>query len=593
MAGLISVGGAVRISIRSLFDGAEKSVSFGIPDGTQATWVRWVNDDHILIGLTALLPIESDKWYVSRVIALNRANGKITTLLWDQSGQNAADMVWVPSNGSNEVLIAAQGTVYSDFEQFWPTVYRVDVSNGKKRVVVKPHSGVMDWSADATGAVRTGVGYADSTRTSRLLYRKDVKSSFRVVDSASYRRDEDLTYPFMFIPGTDHAYVMRGDDKGKIGIYEYDLLNQREVKLFYAPEQGEVSSPIVSSDGTSLLGARTNAKKNSVHWFDPKLSELQAQFAKAVPNADVRIESFNADRSKMLVRVSAADMPGTLYFYDVEVGTLQRVAAINEAIGSKRLAPVKLVQYKARDGLEIEGVLTLPAGQDPKALPFIVMPHGGPWAHDGLYYDYWAQFLANRGYAVLQPNFRGSTGYGKAFVDKGKGQLGLAMQDDVTDGVKWAIAQGIADPKRLCIVGASYGGYAAMWGLVRDPDLYRCAISIAGVASLRKEVNDFGDKLRGGLYRDQWTAMTPDFAAVSPLGAAPRISKPLLLVHGKKDVTVDHDQSTKMYAAMQKAGKSVEFVSVPLADHYFTRQEDRLTLLSAMETFLAKHNPAN
>ena len=167
------------------------------------------------------------------------------------------------------------------------------------------------------------------------------------------------------------------------------------------------------------------------------------------------------------------------------------------------------------------------------------------------------------------------------------------MQDDITDGVKWAVAQGIADAKRVCIAGASYGGYAAMWGVIKDPDLYRCSISIAGVSQLRREVNDFGDSLKGNLFQRQWKAMTPDFNAVSPARFADKIKVPMLLIHGKKDVTVDHVQSEKMNAAMKRAGKSVEFVSIPMADHYFTREADRITLLSAMETFLAKHNPAD
>jgi dipeptidyl aminopeptidase/acylaminoacyl peptidase len=342
-----------------------------------------------------------------------------------------------------------------------------------------------------------------------------------------------------------------------------------------------------------VLGASTTHKTSPIFWFDADLANLQANFNKSVPNARVEIESMSADRSKMLVRVASAETPGVLYFYDTNVGVLQKIAPVNEKLGSKKLSPVKLVRYKARDGLEIEAVLTTPKGKDPKNLPFIVMPHGGPWAHDGLYYDYWAQFLASRGYVVMQPNFRGSTGYGTEFLNKGKGQMGFAMQDDITDGVKWAVNQGIADAKRVCIVGASYGGYAAMWGIAKDPDLYRCAISISGVAALRREVNDFGGKLRGNLYKMQWQEMTPDFNAVSPINAIAKIKAPLMLIHGKRDVTVDHVQSQKMFNAMTKADKAVEFVSLPLADHYFTREADRIKLLSSMEAFLAKHNPAS
>jgi dipeptidyl aminopeptidase/acylaminoacyl peptidase len=350
---------------------------------------------------------------------------------------------------------------------------------------------------------------------------------------------------------------------------------------------------MVSYDGTKLLGATTTASENNVHWFDPEMATLQSNFDKSVKNGKTEIVSVNRDQTKMILRVNRPDNPGSIYYFDINEGVMNRLATVNDAIGAKSLSPVKMIKYTARDGLGIEGVLTIPRGKEAKNLPFIVLPHGGPWGQDTLSYDYWTQFLASRGYAVLQPNFRGSTGYGTEFLNKGKGQMGFAMQDDVTDGVKWAVAQGIADPKRVCIVGASYGGYAAMWGVVRDPDFYRCSISIAGVAALRREVNDFGGSLKSNLYQRQWKEMTPDFNAVSPILSVNKIKVPMLLIHGKKDITVDHVQSEKMYTAMKKAGKYVEFVSVPLADHYFTREADRITLLRAMEAFLAKHNPAD
>lgn len=166
------------------------------------------------------------------------------------------------------------------------------------------------------------------------------------------------------------------------------------------------------------------------------------------------------------------------------------------------------------------------------------------------------------------------------------------MQDDLTDGVRWAIREGLADPDRVCILGASYGGYAAMWGTAKDPGLYRCAVSIAGVSSLRREVNDFGNSLFASKYRDDWQRMTPDFGVVSPINAIGRITAPMLLIHGKRDVTVDHSQSSRMFAVMQNAGKKVEFLSLPTADHYFTRQADRIAMLQAIDKFLALHNPA-
>lgn len=588
----MAVEGSQRIAIINFLDRSEKPVILNLPEGTEANWVSWVNEDNILVGLNALLPIASDRWYVSRVLAISRLTGKPIKLAWELSGQSS-EIVWLPKDGSNQVLLSAQESVFLG-DDFWPDVYRIDVTTGKKTQIVAGQIGVMDWSADLSGRVRVGTGYNDSSRTSRLLYRNESESKFRVIDRADLRKDESLINPLLFVPGTDHALVVRPNEKGKDAVVEIDLLTLATIKTVYtAPNDADVREVLVSSDGSGIIGVVNSDDPQSIRWIDPVLADLQASFDKSVPNKNVSILSMNRDRSRFLLSIDRADTPGAIYFFDINNPTMNRLANVNEAVGTNPLNPVKAIRYKARDGLEIEAILTLPKHKPAKALPVVVMPHGGPWAHDTLTYDYWAQFVASRGYAVIQPNFRGSTGYGEAFVDMGKGQMGLKMQDDVSDALHWAVAEGLADPKRACIMGASYGGYAAMWGIAREPDLFRCAISIAGVANLRREVNDFGGALRAGQYKDSWKAMTPDFAAVSPINAVDRIKAPLLLVHGKKDVTVDAVQSDSMNSKMRGAGKQVEYLPLPEADHYFTRQADREALLGAVERFLAKHNPAD
>lgn len=594
IAGHYAVGGQQLIGILSLFD-SSKNMFVGVPDDTQALWVRWVGNENIVVKLQGLLPVGTDRWYISRLIGINVRTGKITKLLWDLNGQNGADLMWTASDGKPEVLVSAQASIYMG-ANFWPSVYRVNVETGRRNKVINGREGVHDWFADDLGSVRLGLAYRDSNRTFRLLYRGSGDAGpFKEIDAADTRKRESVLSPFLFLPGTSRALVMHDDEGGRSAIYEMDLSTRKDVRTAFAMPEGryEVNAPLLSDDGTTLLGVTTTQANGRIHWIDPALRDLQTLFDKAVGDRRATITSVSKDRTKMLVVVDTADTPGILYFYDVAGGRLQKLAHINEKIGTRRLAPVKLVHYASRDGVDIEAVLTMPAGApEGHGLPFIILPHGGPWGQDSLRYDYWAQFLASKGYGVLQPNFRGSTGYGTEFLRKGEGQMGLAMQDDLSDGLKWATNAGIADPKRVCIVGASYGGYAAMWGITKDPDLYRCAISIAGVASLRREVNDFGNTLMGGKYKDDWVRMTPDFDSVSPINAVSRIKAPLLLIHGKKDVTVDVSQSSRMYSRMQKEGKSVEYVQLPLADHYFTREQDRITLLTAIEAFLDKHNPA-
>lgn len=591
MAGLIAVNGQQQIAIFSLFDKSEKLVRGTVPENTELSWVRWVNNDNLVIRLKALVVVEGERWYFSRLVSMNRLTGKFTKLLWEMGGQTA-DLVWVPSDGSNEVLIAAQNSVFFG-DEFWPVVFQVNVETGSRRKVKTGAEGVMDWFADGEGIVRAGISYRDLDRSYKLIYRSSTNQAMRTIDRADGRSQELLINPFLFLPNTDLALTIHENDQGRAAIYETDLATLKDTRTIFEPREGEVASTIVSADGKKLLGVKTTRALNGTVWFDKDLATLQEQFTQAVPDAKLEIISMSQDRRTMLVAKSAPDTPGQIYHYDVNIGKLKRVSDLNSHIGSRRLAPVKLIRYKARDGLEIEAILTLPVGRSARPLPLIMMPHGGPWDADELRYDYWAQFLANRGYAVLQPNFRGSTGYGTDFRRKGEGQMGLAMQDDLSDGVSWAAKEGIVDPGRVCIMGASYGGYAAMWGIVKDPDLYRCAISIAGVSSLRREVSAFSNRLMAGKFRDDWARMTPDFSTVSPLNAVDRIKVPLMLIHGKKDLTVDYSQSSSMYDRMKSAGKAVELVPLPRADHCFTRQEDRIALLTSIERFLAQHNPAH
>lgn len=592
IAGIVSSGGKQLVMMRGVF-GSESPALIGLAEASHAYAISWVNNDNLLIHLSQLLPVETDRWTVSRLVGVSRKTHKITKILWNSAGQSAANVVWQAHDGSPEVLIAAQNSIYLG-EEFWPAVWRVNVENGKAKSALKGRANVMNWYADGAGQLRAGVSYEDTSRKFNLLYRPTGSGMFKIIESANARRRESLTEPFLFLPGTSHALAIHDNDAGFSAIYEIDLPTQSDVRtVFTAPAGSEVSRVRLSSDGTVMLAADFTGTTAGTTWFDPALAKLQADLDKTLPTQTVRIVSMSADQSRLLVVVDRADTPGSLFFLDTAEGTMHRIAWFNEKLGSKPLSPVKMVRYKARDGLEIEAVLTLPRGRDPHNLPVILLPHGGPWAYDTPDYDYWAQFMASRGYAVIQPNFRGSTGYGSEFTRKGEGQLGLAMQDDITDALAWAVKAGIADPARACIVGASYGGYAAMWGIAKDPGLYRCAIAIAGVSNLRSAQNDFNDSLMSGKYRDDWKRMTPDFAAVSPVKAIAQIKAPLLLIHGRKDITVDFKQSQDMFNRMREAGKVVELVPLDQGDHYFGSQADRTVLLTAIERWLLKYNPPN
>ncbi|MBF9150313.1 alpha/beta fold hydrolase [Novosphingobium jiangmenense] len=591
VAGQFAVNGSQRIVVISPFDTSKLSQA-GLPDDVEVRSMQWVGNDNLLIRITAIRPLDGgDKAYISRAVSLNRTTDKYTKLMWDLGGQNAADVLWVPTDGSTRILLAGQNSIYMG-DDFWPAVYSVDVTNGRHTTEANPRAEVLDWIADTSGVVRGAISNDRAKGTRTLLYRAKKGSAFDRKDRQAY---DDLEVPLLVRADANRMVVLRPGTDGRDALVEIDGDSGAVVQTLYQAEVGvDIEGVRYDDSGNEVLGVYLGgAATEPLHWLDPALDELQKAFEKSLKGRRAQIISLSADRQRMLVRVDKPNEAGRLYFFDTADGNLHLFANLNSATNGTRAGKMEKVHYKARDGLEIEAIMTTPPGREAKNLPVVILPHGGPWANDTMDWDYWAQFIASRGYLVIQPNFRGSTGYGEAFLKKGEGQLGLAMQDDVNDALAWAAKQGLADAKRACVVGASYGGYVAMWGAARDPDLWRCSISIAGVANLRREVNDFGDLLFGKRYREQWQKMTPDFPAVSPMNHIDAIKVPMLLIHGKKDLTVDHGQSQSMFNKMQAAGKNVEFVSLPKADHYFTREPDRLALLSAIETFLAKHNPAD
>ena len=306
---------------------------------------------------------------------------------------------------------------------------------------------------------------------------------------------------------------------------------------------------------------------------------------------------WSRDEKRVLVYSAGASDPGRYFLLDQATAKMHPVVDPYPSIDPSLLAEVKPIKYRARDGLELPGYLTLPRGREAKRLPLIVLPHGGPFARDEWSYSPLVQFLANRGYAVLQPQFRGSIGYGKDFVSRGYGEWGKRMQDDIDDGVDWLARTGQVDPKRVCIVGASYGGYAAMWGAIRNPERYRCAASWAGVSDVEAMLRYDRKIFSAPRYFREWRTKVAgegkfDPAAISPIRFADRLKTPIFIAHGEKDDNVLPKQSRDMVAALTKAGRSVTSAFYEDSSHDFDSNADFEDWLKRLEAFLARHNPA-
>lgn len=251
IAGLFGIAGEQRIMMMSLLGDRSQAVRVAVPDQTQIAWIRWVGNDNIVVGLYALMPVEADRWYISRVIGINRVTGKITKLLWDSGGQNASDVLWIPSDGSTEILVAAQNSIYGNLPDFWPAVYRVDVASGRKRMVERPRTNIGDWGADHLGQVRFGIGYRDSDTQSTLLFRSHGEGALRVIDRAKLGAEEELTVPFHFVPGSNNGFVIKEIGDGRSAVVEIDIPTGKDVRTVYAADKADVESVMLGRTGRS------------------------------------------------------------------------------------------------------------------------------------------------------------------------------------------------------------------------------------------------------------------------------------------------------------------------------------------------------
>ena len=590
VAAKVALDGTQMLAIISLFEKDAPPALVRLGDSDLNSW-NWVNNDWLVIGYGAEKNVEGESWYLSRIAGVSRDGKKINPIARNEAAQDADDILWVANDGTPRLLLGLQKSIYVNMPGFWPEVEEVDVSTGRTRRVLPGRINVMNWYADGQGAVRMGIGYDDASRKSRLLYRAGGHGQFRTIDRARGLLDEELTMPALFLAEPGKA-VAWGKDGDRDALYKLDLTNMELGEKLYSIPGYDLDSVVANPAGDAIAGLRYTDERSRVRWIDPHLAKVQADLDKAVgPDRIAEILSLSRDHQKMMVLVGGADRPGFYYYYDTAIGSMLPFAEVSGAIKGK-LGPVKTIRYKARDGLEISAILTLPAGRDARNLPLIVMPHGGPAVRDAEGWDWWAQFLADRGYAVIQPNYRGSTGFGDDFRKKGDGEWGLKMQDDLNDAVTELAKQGIADPKRVCMVGGSYGGYAAMRAAQRDGALYRCAVSFAGVSDLAHLARYDSHSLYGRTHKAYLKRKAPDFPAVSPINFPGQFSTPVLLIHGKKDMRVPVKQSREMADKLKKAGKAVRYVEQPLGDHHLSREADRLQFLQELEAFLKQHNPA-
>ena len=468
-------------------------------------------------------------------------------------------------------------------------VYRLNVNTGDMQMVAENPGNITGWQTDWDGKIRLAT--TTDGVNSTLLYRKTESDKFAPVLTTSFK---ETASPLLFTFDNQYVYMASNLGRDKTAIVKYDIENKKELEKIYEHPEVDVSNLLSSKKRKVLTGVSYSTEKNHYQFFDKQREALQADIEKRLPGYEVSVAGMNKDEDKCLVRSYSDRSMGAYYFYDLKTKAFRKLADVSPWIKESEMAEMKPIRYQSRDGLTIHGYLTLPKGGATKGLPVVVNPHGGPWYRDSWGYNPEVQFLANRGYAVLQMNFRGSTGYGRKFWEASFKQWGKTMQNDISDGVQWLIKQGIADPKRVGIYGGSYGGYATLAGLTFTPELYACGVDYVGVANLftfMKAIPPYWKPFLEMLYEMVGNPEKDDalLRAASPVFHVDKIKAPLLVAQGANDPRVNKNESDQMVAGLKARGIDVPYMVKNNEGHGFQNEENRFDFYHAMEEFLGKH----
>lgn len=552
---------------------------------------NWAGPSRILLTISMTTRVFGAELPMTRLLMIDtRTNA--TKMLDDKSkGLFAGDILYADPAGE-WVLVSGQNSIFET-----PSVKRIDLNTLAVKQVEKPRTDVWNWYADDAGHVRAGIAYSGERWT--MWYRETADAPLRPIRAKAGGKEADAgsVDGIKFVTGNSNGLIITNARTGRFAAYRYDLPTGTIGEPYYENDEVDISHVIVNVATRKVTGVAYEDDRSRIAWLDPDMKAVQAKIDRALPNAENCVVDTTPDGNRILIWSGGAADPGTFYLYDRKLGRMWPLISPYDDLVDKRFATVGAVRYKARDGLSIPAYLTLPVGAEARGLPLIVMPHGGPHVRDSWRFNPWVQFLANRGYAVLQPNFRGSTGYGKAFVERGYGQWGRAMQDDIDDGVDWLVASGKVDPKRVCIMGASYGGYVAMWGAIRNPERYRCAISFAGVSDVPDMLRYDRKSFNAPRYFREWQRKVQgedklDLDAVSPLHEVARLNVPVLITHGEKDTNVPPRQSHRMVDALRQRGASVVSVFYPDEGHGLSSATNDADFLKRVEAFLKVNNPS-
>ncbi len=499
----------------------------------------------------------------------------------------------------SEVLIAMNKRNPEIFD-----AYRLNIKTGELKMEAENPGSVSEWYSDHDGKIRAAVT-TDGVNSS-LLYRKNDSTPFRTVLTTTFK---ETVRPLFFTFDNKNVYAVSNLKRDKQAIVKFDIANGKELELLYENPEVDAYSLNYSKKRKVLTVISYITWKTKLEFLDAETKNIYERIIPELGNYEIVVTDNNKDEDKFLIRTYSDRSLGAYYYYEKKTDKLIKLADVSPWINEDEMAEMKPISFKTRDGLTINGYLalpkdslpkdslpkdSLPLGKEPKNLPVVMTVHGGPWARDTWGYGPETQFFTNRGYAVFRINFRGSTGYGRKFWEISFKQWGKTMQDDLTDGVKWLIEQGIADPKRIAIYGGSYGGYATLAGLAFTPDLYACGVDYVGVSNLFTFMKSIPLYWKPFLEMMYEMVGNPDkdvelLREASPVFHVDKIKAPLFIAQGRMDPRVNVNESDQMVEALKKRGIEVPYMVKDNEGHGFRNEENRFDFYEAVEKFLEKH----
>ncbi len=467
--------------------------------------------------------------------------------------------------------------------------YRINVITGEMTMLAENPGNIMGWMTDHDGQLRLAITSDGVNNT--ILYRDTEEEDFRPVLTTSFK---ETVSPVIFTFDNQMVYAFSNLGRDKTALVKFDVANGKETEVLFETDEADIDGLNYSRKDKKLLAVSWTTDKDTTHFFDAEAESIYNELKAKLPGYEVSVGSHNKAEDMYMIRTYSDRTRGAYHLYNKNTKELTKLAELSPWLNEEHLCEMQPISYTSRDGLTIQGYLTLPLGYEPKNLPVVVNPHGGPWARDYWGFNPEVQFLANNGYAVLQMNFRGSTGFGREFWEASFKQWGRTMQDDITDGVNWLIEQGIADPERVAIYGGSYGGYATLAGLTLTPDLYAAGVDYVGVSNLFTFMNTippYWKPMLDMLYEMVGNPETDSLwlAEVSPVFHVDKIQAPLFVAQGANDPRVNKAESDQIVDALEERGIDVEYMVKDNEGHGFRNEENRFDFYRAMITFLDKH----